>query len=68
VTLNLSAQETRALEDLAKAKDLSQTAVLRQALRLYQNLHQRALRGERLLLRRSDKASPVELVIPDLLG
>jgi len=36
MTLNLTDQEMRVLEDLSNQKDLSKTAILRQALRLYQ--------------------------------
>jgi len=36
MTLNLTHQEMRVLEELSNQKDLSKTAILRQALRLYQ--------------------------------
>jgi predicted transcriptional regulator len=36
MTLNLSEKEMHALEKLSKEKDMSKTAVMRQALRVYQ--------------------------------
>ena len=38
MTLNLSEAEMQALDELSVKKDLSKTAVLRQALRLYQTI------------------------------
>ena len=38
MTLNLSEEEMAALERLCEKKDLSKTAVVRQALRLYQRV------------------------------
>ena len=49
MTLNLTDPEMLALEELASKKDLSKTAVLRQALRLYQMVDQRIERGEKLV-------------------
>ena len=49
MTLNLTDAEMQALEELCERKDLSKTAVLRQALRLYQLVELRAARGEKLL-------------------
>lgn len=48
MTLNLTDAEMQALEVLASKKDLSKTAVLRQALRLYQLVDVRLERGEKL--------------------
>lgn len=48
MTLNLTDAEMRALEELCERKDLSKTAVLRQALRLYQLVELRAARGDKL--------------------
>ena len=36
MTLNLTEQEMKVLEELSIEKDLSKTAIIRQALRLYQ--------------------------------
>jgi predicted transcriptional regulator len=49
MTLNLTDSEMLALEELASKKDLSKTAVLRQALRLYQAVDLRLDRGEKLV-------------------
>jgi predicted transcriptional regulator len=49
MTLNLTDPEMLALEELASKKDLSKTAVLRQALRLYQMVDLRIERGEKLV-------------------
>ena len=46
MTLNLTDQEMKVLEDLSNQKDLSKTAVLRQALRLYQLVDVKLLRGK----------------------
>ena len=48
MTLNLSDAEMEALEDLSRKKDLSKTAVLKQALRLYQLINSRLEVGEKL--------------------
>lgn len=49
MTLNLTAREMNVLNELAKAKDLSKTALLRQALRLYQAVDLRLAAGEKLI-------------------
>ena len=48
MTLNLTDAEMRVLEELSAQKDLTKTAVLRQALRLYQLVEVRLQRGEKL--------------------
>src|SRR5579864_1104477 len=48
MTLNLTEAEMKALEELSATKDISKTAVLRQALRLYQMVEARIARGEKL--------------------
>ena len=48
MTLNLTGKEMAALEKLAGSKDLSKTAVLRQALRLYQQVCEKLDLGEKL--------------------
>ena len=50
MTLNLSDTEMNALEQLAQAKDLNKTVVLRQALRLYQMVDQRMREGKKLFI------------------
>jgi hypothetical protein len=46
MTLNLPAREMRALEALADHHGMSKTAVMRQALRLYNLIHFRLRDGE----------------------
>lgn len=46
MTLNLPEREMLALEELAKASDMTKTGVMRQALRVYQALCFRRDRGE----------------------
>lgn len=48
MTLNLTDAEMQALEELCSKKDLSKTALLRQALRLYQLVEARAEKGGKL--------------------
>lgn len=48
MTLNLTDAEMQVLEDLCERKDLSKTALLRQALRLYQVVEARIERGDKL--------------------
>jgi hypothetical protein len=48
MTLNLTDAEMQVLDELCEKKDLSKTAVLRQALRLYQLVEMRVERGGKL--------------------
>lgn len=48
MTLALSERENAVLEDLARVQDLSKTGVLRQALRLYQLVHDRNSLGQKM--------------------
>ena len=48
MTLNLTNAEMSVLEDLCAKKDLSKTALLRQALRLYQLVEARVEKGDKL--------------------
>ncbi len=48
MTLNLSEREMAVLDELATEHDLSKTAVMRQALRLYQTVNARLKDGERM--------------------
>ena len=57
MTLNLTEAEMQAIEELAKKKDLSKTAVLRQALRLYQMIDVRTSNGDKLSSRTTRKTS-----------
>jgi hypothetical protein len=51
MTLNLTDAEMRALEELCEKKDLNKTALLRQALRLYQLVEARIERARSSFLR-----------------
>jgi predicted transcriptional regulator len=62
MTLNLSDREMEVLEELAERKELSKTAVVRQALRLYQMIEARFDRGEKLYFE-DDKEKKGELVV-----
>ena len=55
MTLNLTDAEMKALEELAERKDLSKTAVLRQALRLYQLVDERFANGDKLFFEDDEK-------------
>lgn len=63
MTLNLTDAEMTALEALCKKKDLSKTAVLRQALRLYQTVDERIERGDKLFFEDEAKASKAEIMV-----
>jgi hypothetical protein len=49
MTLNLTEPEMLALEELARKKDISKTAIVRQALRLYTTIDTRLGNGEKLV-------------------
>jgi hypothetical protein len=61
VVVQLNEAEWDALEDLAKKKDLSKVAVMRQALRLYQLVDVRLSEGEKLVF--ESKESKRELLV-----
>jgi hypothetical protein len=61
MTLNLSEKEMTVLEELAVEKDLSKTAVMRQALRLYQLVNTRLNAGERMMFS-GDQQRQVEFI------
>jgi hypothetical protein len=63
MTLNLTDVEMDALERLSAQKDLSKTAVLRQALRLYQLVEARLVRGEKLYFENDATKEKAELVL-----
>lgn len=48
MTLNLTDAEMQVLEALSEKKGLNKTALLRQAIRLYQAIEDRVERGEKL--------------------
>lgn len=63
MTLNLTEAEMRVLEDLSVKKDLTKTAVLRQALRLYQLVDVRLSEGAKLFVESADKSEKAELMV-----
>jgi hypothetical protein len=63
MTLNLTDAEMRALEQLSEQKDISKTAILRQALRLYQMIDTRMRDGEKVFFEDVLAKEKKELVV-----
>jgi hypothetical protein len=63
MTLNLTAAEMSVVEELARQKDLTKTALLRQALRLYQMVDVRRARGDKLLFENDETKEKAELML-----
>ncbi len=63
MTLNLTDAEMGVLEELARRKDLSKTAVLRQALRLYQVFDARVSLGGKLYVEDEKTNQRAELLV-----
>ena len=63
MTLNLTSQEMDALEELARRKDLTKTAVIRQALRLFQVVDVRMAQGEKLFFEDELLKKKAELMV-----
>ncbi|MEN6578329.1 MAG: ribbon-helix-helix protein, CopG family [Phycisphaerales bacterium] len=63
MTLNLTDTEMGVLEELARKKDLSKTAIVRQALRLYQMVEMRFNRGEILCFEDEKEKKKGEIVV-----
>jgi hypothetical protein len=63
MTLNLSEPEMVVLDALAGRKGLSKTALLRQALRLYQSVDVRLERGEKIYFENPFSKEKAELVV-----
>jgi hypothetical protein len=63
MTLNLTDAEMEALEELSTTKELSKTAILRQALRLYQLIDIRIGQGEKLFFQDDLKKEKAELLL-----
>ena len=64
MTLNLTDAEMRVLEELSARKDVSKTAIVRQALRLYQLIEMRVEKGDKLFFedeKTKDKAEVMML-------
>ena len=63
MTLNLTVAEMQVLDELSTKKGLNKTAVLRQALRLYQLVHCRFEKGEKLVFENELTKQKAELMV-----
>lgn len=63
MTLNLTEAEMGVLEALSARKDLSKTALLRQALRMYQLVDERLERGDRLFFEDEETKEKAEVMM-----
>lgn len=63
MTLNLTDAEMQAVDDLAKKKDLSKTAVVRQAIRLFQMVELRLSLGEKLIFEDEKAQKKAEIMV-----
>jgi len=63
MTLNLNANEMAVVEKLADEKGLSKTALVRQALRLYQSISDRIERGEKVFVEDPVTKDKAELMV-----
>jgi hypothetical protein len=63
MTLNLTESEMEVLEALSRKKDLSKTAVIRQALRLFQLVDTRLTQGEKLVFEDEKANRKSEVVV-----
>lgn len=62
MTFNVSQREMDVIEELAKTKSMSKTAIMRQALRLYQSIDFRIMRGERMFWKDKNGKEIVEVI------
>lgn len=63
MTLNLTEVEMQVLEELAKKKELTKTAIIRQAIRLYQLIEVRMSAGEKLIFEDEKANKKSELMV-----
>jgi Ribbon-helix-helix protein, copG family len=63
MTLNLTDREMNALDELCAKKGLNKTALLRQALRLYQAVDTRLGQGDKLLFENDETKEKSELMV-----
>jgi predicted transcriptional regulator len=63
MTLNLTDAEMEALDELSAKKDLTKTAVIRQAIRLYQLVDARLAAGEKLVFEDELNKKKAELMV-----
>ena len=63
MTLNLTEREMQVLDELCAKKGLNKTALMRQALRLYQEVETRLEQGERLVFENDQTKEKSGLVV-----
>jgi len=63
MTLNLTEREMAVLDELCAKKGLNKTALLRQALRLYQAVDTRLEQGDKLLFENDETKEKSELMV-----
>ena len=63
MTLNLTDAEMSVLEELCAKKDLNKTALLRQALRLYQMVEKRLEKGDKLFFEDEETKEKAEVMM-----
>lgn len=63
MTLNLTEPEMAALKELSLKKDMTKTAVIRQALRLYATIDSRILNGEKLIFEDEKQGKKAEVLV-----
>jgi len=63
MTLNLTDAEMRVVEELAKKKDLTKTALIRQAIRLYQMVESRLAAGNKIFIEDEMAQKKAELLV-----
>lgn len=63
MTLNLTVREMKALEGLAAKREMTKTALLRHALRLYEMIDERIARGGKLIIENRNSKSRSELLV-----
>lgn len=63
MTLNLTDREMHVLDELCAKKGLNKTALMRQALRLYQAVDTRLEQGDKLVFENVEKKEKSQLVV-----
>jgi hypothetical protein len=63
MTLNLTESEMQVVEDLARKKELTKTALIRQAIRLFQMVEARLAAGEKLIFEDEKAQKKAELMV-----
>jgi predicted transcriptional regulator len=63
MTLNLSEEEMNSLEQLALRNDMTKTAVIKKAIRIYLILEKRMQRGEHIFVEDESNKVKVELLL-----